>query len=245
MHLLKGDTSNADEKLVVTVTGETVQPVRLYYRVKDKRAVKRVFSKLKCMDYDADRDRYVWLYQKEAKKLRFKYPYSAIPVEERPIVIGSFFYESNNEMYLETRSIERAIEGIVFFDAYIKPYMASVEAVSVINKLFSLSEHTMDFSEYFDQEVIINPEDSANSLQAGLNQGKTLEEIVNKPLPLVERFPSYFHEDGVGPLKFVLQGRQYLAMQHWLGNTEYTLQDYIAKAINQLAEHEHQQETEH
>lgn len=114
MHIVNGDVSNADEKLVVTVTGEYVQPVRLYYRLKDKRAVKKVFSKLKCMDYDAGRDRYVWLYQKEAKKLTFKYPYSAVPAEQRPVVIGSFFSESVDEMYLEIRSIERALEGIVF-----------------------------------------------------------------------------------------------------------------------------------
>lgn len=238
MHIVNGDIPNADGKLVATVTGEYVQPVRLYYRVKDKRAVKKVFSKLKCMDYDADRDRYVWLYQKEAKKLAFKYPYLAVPAEQRPVVIGSFFSESVDEMYLEIRSIERAIEGIVFFDAYIKPYMASVESISIINKLFSFAEHTMDFSEYFDQAVIIDPEERIKHLQADLDQGSTLEETMNKPLPLVERFPCSFHEDGVSPLKFVLLSRQFLAMQHWLGNPEYTLQDYFSKMMNQPTEHQ-------
>ena len=238
MHIVNGDVSNADEKLVVTVTGEYVQPVRLYYRLKDKSAVKKVFSKLKCMDYDAGRDRYVWLYQKEAKKLTFKYPYSAVPAEQRPVVIGSFFSESVDEMYLELRSIERAIEGIVFFDAYIKPYMASVDSISVINKLFSFAEHTMDFSDYFGQEVTINPEEIVLRVQAELSQGKTLETLEKQSLPLVERFPCYFHEDGVTQLKLLLLSRQAIAVQHWMGNTEYTLQDYMLEVVNRQADHE-------
>jgi hypothetical protein len=232
MHIVNGDVSNADEKLVATVTGEYVQPVRLYYRLKDKRALKKVFSKLKCMDYDASRDRYVWLYQKEAKKLTFKYPYSAVPAEQRPVVIGSFFSESVDEMYLEVRSIERALQGIVFFDTYIKPYMASIDSISVINKLFSFAEHTMDFSDYFDQEVTINSEEKALQLQADFGQGKTLEKLEEQSLPLVERFPCYFNDDGVTPLKLLLLSRQSIAIQHWMGNTEYTLQDYMLEVVN-------------
>ncbi|MEA1048385.1 hypothetical protein U5801_00920 [Lamprobacter modestohalophilus] len=184
------------------------------------------------MDYDASRDRYVWLYQKEAKKLTFKYPYSAVPAEQRPVVIGSFFSKNFDEMYLEIRSIERALEGIVFFDAYIKPYMAIVDSISVINKLFSFAEHTMNFSDYFDQEVTINPEESVQQLQADLSQGKTLETFEKQSLSLVERFPCYFHEDGVTPLKLLLLSRQAIAIQHYMGNTEYTLQDYMLEVVN-------------
>ena len=52
------------------------------------------------------------------------------------------------------------------------------------------------------------------------------------PLPEVERFPSYFYEDGIALLKYSLQSRQYVAMQHWKGNKDYTLGDYITKIIN-------------
>ncbi|MBK5940164.1 hypothetical protein CCR96_13115 [Halochromatium roseum] len=135
-------------------------------------------------------------------------------------------------MYLEIRSIERALEGIVFFDAYIKPYMAHVDSISVINKLFSFAEHTMDFSDYFDQEVTINPEESAQQLKADLSQGKTPETLEKQSLPLVERFPSYFHEDGVTPLKLLLLSRQTIAIQHFMGNTEYTLHDYMLDIVN-------------
>lgn len=217
MQIVKSDISNKGKMLLATITGELVQPVRVYYRIQDKGAIMRVFSKLKCMDFDAKRDRYVWLYQKEAKKLIFKKPYSSIPSKYKPLVIGSFFLKQHNEMYLEARSIERAIEGMVFFDGYIKTYMAKVEDISIINKLFSPEENTMDFTDFFAREVIIDPEEKLNKLRADLDQGKTFEGILNETerelLPEVERFPSHFYEDGITPLKFTLRGRQYAALE--------------------------------
>lgn len=90
----------------------------------------------------------------------------------------------------------------------------------------------MDFSDYFDQEVTINPEESVQQLQVDLSQGKTFETFEKQLLPLVERFPCYFHEDGVTPLKLLLLSRQAIAIQHYTGNTEYTLQDYMLEVVN-------------
>jgi hypothetical protein len=229
MEIVTGDISSSDEKLLATITGELVQPVRVYYRMRDKVSIKRVFSKLKCIRFDSDRDRYAWLYQKEAKKLVFKKPYSSIPSKFKPIVIGSLFSKKSNEMYLETRSIERAIEGIVFFDTYIKADMAEVEDISIVNKLVSPKESTMDFSDFFDKEVASNTEEQNNEIRANLLGGiLTKKEL----LPEVERFPSHFHEDGILPLKLSLQSRQYVAIQHWHGNSDYTLTDYISEVVS-------------
>jgi hypothetical protein len=236
MQIVTGDISNKGKKLLATITGELVQPVRVYYRIRDKESIKRVFSKLKCIDFDAARDRYVWLYQKEAKKLTFKKPYSSIPSKYRPIVIGSFFTKKHNEMYLETRSIERAIKGIVFFNRHIKTCMAKIEDIGIVNKLFSLEENTMDFADFFDREVIIDPEEKLNKLEVNVNRGKTLDSILNEIekefLPEAERFPSHFYEDGIDWLKIALQSRQYVAMQHWRGNKSYTLKDYISEVVS-------------
>ena len=236
MQFVTSGTHKENKQLLATMTGEFVQPVRVYYRIQDKGALKRVFSKLKCIEFDRDRDRQVWLYQKEAKKLKFKNPYSSIPLEYKPLVIGSFFTKKDNEMYLETRSIERAIEGIVFFDKYIKRHIAKVEDVCIINRLFSLAENTAGFGSLFDKAVIIDPENTIKNFEIMHNQGKSLgsifEEQRKEPLPEVERFPSYYYEDGIELLKLSLQSRQYVAMQHWKGNIDYTLGDYITKIVS-------------
>ena len=232
-------SNNIDEKnkhLLATMTGEFVQPVRVYYKLKDKNAVKKVFSKLKCIEFDSTRNRQVWLYQKESKKIKFKKSYSSIPLDQRPIVLGSFFTNNNNEMYLEVRSIERAIEGIIFFEKYIKKYMALVTDISIINKLFSGSENTANFDSLFDKAVIINPDKNLDELNAFVDQRKSIssyfEETKKKTLPAVERFPAYLYEDGIEILKSTLQCRQYVAMQHWQGNKDYTLDDYVSKISN-------------
>ena len=64
------------KQLLMTMTGEIHQPVRLYYQVFDQAAVVKVFSALRCMDDDRDQTRWVWLYHGEAKKLKFHTAYS-------------------------------------------------------------------------------------------------------------------------------------------------------------------------
>ena len=233
MQLVTNNLNETNKKLVLTMTGEVLQPVRVYYDVKDNKAVKKIFSKLKCVEFDSTRNRQVWLYQKESKKIKFEKPYLSIPLEHRPIVIGSFFTCSNKEMYLEVRSIERAIEGIIFFDKHIKKYMAKVTDISIINKLFSGSENTTNFDSLFDNATIINPEKNIDELNAFVDQGKSIgsffEEKKKNTLPEVERFPSHYYEDGIEILTYTLKSRQYVAMQHWKGNKDYTLGDYISK----------------
>src|SRR5712692_1676290 len=72
----KGVCMAGEKQLLMTMTGEIHQPVRLYYTVYDQAAVLKVFSKLRCMDEDQDSQRWVWLYHGEAKKLKFHTSYS-------------------------------------------------------------------------------------------------------------------------------------------------------------------------
>lgn len=132
-------------------------------------------------------------------------------------------------MYLETRSIERAIEAILFFENYIKKYMAEIEDISIINKVFSPNENQMDFSDFFDKEVKITNEEKIKKIKSDLLGGDL---IGKESLPEVERFSSNFYEDGILPLKFSLQSRQYVAIQHWHGHSEYTLADYITEVVS-------------
>ena len=52
-------------------------------------------------------------------------------------------------------------------------------------------------------------------LQRGARQG----------LPEIERLPVHYYEDGIGGLALALRLRQIVAFQHWLGNSEYSLDD--------------------
>src|SRR5690349_24535720 len=73
-----------EKQSIQTLTGELFQPIRLYYRLHNKSAVQVAFNKLRCMEFDRMGQRWVWLYDNEAKRLRFNKPWSSIPAERRP-----------------------------------------------------------------------------------------------------------------------------------------------------------------
>ncbi len=82
---------NKEKLLQMTVTGEVVQPIRLYYQIVDKKRLIDRFRQLRCMGLDRTNNRWVWLYSHESKMLKFKKSYQSIPKEMHPIVIGAFF----------------------------------------------------------------------------------------------------------------------------------------------------------
>jgi hypothetical protein len=53
-------------------------------------------------------------------------------------------------------------------------------------------------------------------------------------LPEIERFPIHFYEDGIDGFAMTLRYRQTVALQHWLGNTEYTLMDAIRASVKSM-----------
>src|SRR5947207_8604689 len=125
-----------EKKLLMTMTGEIHQPVRLYYQVFDQAAVLHAFAKLRCLDEDQDNHRWVWLYHGEAKKLKFHTSYSAIPRQMRPIVLGVFRFTSAQDMTLDVRSCERATHAVVFFDRYLARSITRVTHAAIVNHLF-------------------------------------------------------------------------------------------------------------
>src|SRR5215475_15001173 len=127
---------DSEKQLLMTMTGEMHQPVRLYYEVPDQAAVLQAFTKLRCLDEAQDNHRWVWLYQGEAKKLKFHKSYSAIPRQMRPIVLGVFRFPSAQDMTLDVRSCERATHAVVFFDRYLARSIARVTHAAIVNRLF-------------------------------------------------------------------------------------------------------------
>src|SRR3954453_14847451 len=118
-----------DRQIIKTMTGEIFLPTRLYYKLHSKSDLQARFSNLRCMNYDRAGDRWVWLYDGEAKNLKLSVPYSSIPPDKRPIILGLFYSRVGDQMYLDVGSVERAIKAIEFFDKRIKRVVAEVEYV--------------------------------------------------------------------------------------------------------------------
>jgi len=230
-----------EKALLATITGEIFQPVRVYYDLFDKEKAIKSIRKLRCIDYDKSKDRWVWLYSDEAKRIKLKKSYSDIPKKLRPIVIGSFFFKKQDEMYLELRSTERTTEAIVFFDRYIDRSIAKVIDVVVVNRLFSTDGYKINLDTLFDEKNVIieNPDDILNKMEPLKEEKNAIKRIfgawsfmkksMKKPFPEVERFPIHFYEDGIKSLKAALIMRQSIAIEHWKGNKDFTSLDLFKK----------------
>ena len=203
-----------DKKLLqATITGEAVQPIRLYYQIIDEERLIRSFEQLRCMDFDNVNDRWVWLYAHESKALKFMKPYSSIPAELHPIVIGSFFLRNDDELFLDLRSFERAIEAISFFDKHVGRAVARITHAAVVNRLFDANEQFVPNLDIF------------------FGSNEFTEKDTGRRTPEVEKFPVHFYEDGISSIKLVLRMRQIMACEHWKGNTDCTLSDVIKRAV--------------
>lgn len=218
-----------------TTTGELFQLIRIYYQVFNQATVLGAFKKLRCIDFDGTRNRWVWLFEHEAKKLRFGKPHSQLPKEIRPVVIGSFTFRGEDQMFLDVRSLERATQAIEFFDKRINRRAAKVTNLRIVNKLFEATRETAQQviqqspDSFFDCDNVARP---AEALMAGIEQLKKEEDIETRrqqalawieqhaqaPLAEVEEMPTHFYEDGIEPLKLALKFRQLELMKHWKGN---------------------------
>src|SRR6266852_2904033 len=132
----------ADQVILATVTGEYFQPVRLHYRVFDHKGLLLAFNKLRCLVHVPTQQRWVWLYDHEAKHLEFKRSYAQISEHLHPVVIGSFFLRTNDRLLLDLRCCERATSAIEFFDKHLPRSVAKVTEAEVVNKLFSAAENS-------------------------------------------------------------------------------------------------------
>jgi hypothetical protein len=236
----------ADQSLLATMTGEHFQPVRLHYKVLNRPGLLKAFEKLRCLEYDPDRKRWVWLYAHEAKKLRFQRSYAQFPKEVHPIVIGAFFVRTKESLLLDLRSCERALLAIPFFDAHLPRKLVELENAEIVNRLFPATETNLTLTPdaLFDRQIGtgIDPEalvervvektagirDPEGKMQIALDY---LQSRAKESLPEIERLPVHYAEDGIGGFKLALLLRQMVAMQHWQGHPDYSLDDAIRSVV--------------
>jgi hypothetical protein len=190
------------------------------------------------MEYVPSQHRWVWLYTKEARKLKFRQN----PKTDAPIVLGEFLFKEPGQGVLNLRSFERATQAIVFFDRHIARSILRATALTLINRLFHAEEVVSlpSLDQLFEEAEVreLDPDAflrTAKELVAGIDDiqerfallDKHFEEGAQTPMPEAEQLPLHFYEDGIDPLRTQLTIRQVIAMEHWKGNTDYTWADYV------------------
>ncbi len=229
----------ADKPILATITGDFFQPVRLHYRVFNDKELSQALSKLSCVKLDSPRQRWVWLYEDEARGLLFTQSYAQISEKLRPIVLGSLFHRTNDTLLLDLRSCERALAAIPFFDKHIPRGVAKITEAEVANKLYSAAK-PLSPEDVFDHQPSTARDPKAEfqrlaeqmthgrSIRARLNIAfKAIQAASQQPLAATERIPVHYYEDGIAGFQLALTLRQIVAKEHWFGNTTYTLFDAI------------------
>ena len=226
-----------------TTTGEIFQPIRVHYNVKNQSELINEFIKLQCIDHEPIHNRCVWLYVAEARKIQFVNQ----PPEKESIIIGEFIFKGKDELVLNLRSIERALEAIVFFDQYLSRNNVSVTDITMINRLFDIEEirsiKSIDYLFEGSDVLVRNPDKITQELMDIKSKAKSeidrfiefehyIQKLVKEPEPAIERFPFNYYENGINSLKFALAQRQKTAIGHWKGNTKYTAMDAIKDMLN-------------
>lgn len=236
-----------EKQLLGTVTGELYQPIRLHYKLFDQKRIIKIFRKIRCLDFDPSQNRWVWLYDFEAKKLTFEKSYSSIPRHLHPIVIGSFFIRAENLLLLDLRSFERATKAIVFFDKFIPRSVAKVTHAEIVNRLFDSTEKDSTPTNIFDNNISeeIDPDAYVKSLMDMTSKITNIEkkreivtshitESMKKPLHEMEKFPTNYYEDGIQSLETALTIRQTIALKHWYGDKNFTFFDLMLNSNLQM-----------
>ena len=224
------------------MTGEVFMLAQVRVEIYDQTKLIEKFRTLKCMEYDATQDRWLWIYRKEASHLKFNVPFKKIPRNCRDVILGSFFLRDDGRGYLNTNSFDRAIAAIPFFDKELGRDVLKFTSLDIVNRLIDQEELEIglhqsyfgDFDPYerdFDQEmrerisaiekIAISKEHKFQLIQ------EQTETRTKEQLDLVERIACHYYEEGLSGLEMILRMRQHIAIQHCLGNTEFSLYDGI------------------
>jgi hypothetical protein len=231
------------DHFAMTTTGEIMQPIRLHYEVLDGAQLRATFASLHCLDNDAPRKRWVWLYTEEAQSLPFKDRRAADNT-----VLGEFVFKGSEEVVLNLRSLERATNAILFFDEHIPRTVARVTDVTVSNRLLSVAEASSlrSLDQYF-EHADVDVKDPASLVETLKDMASSIpddrerlaavmhymDEKAKQPVPAMERFPLEYYDEGIQAVEAFLAPHTVIAMQHWQGNTDYTRHDLIQSMLRE------------
>jgi len=229
-------------QLLLTMTGEPLQPVRLYYAIPNKVAVTRILLGLRCVA-EAAHGLWLWHYADEATALKFSRAPQDLPEEVHPIILGCFRFPAKDKAVLEVRSFERAIEAARFFGPLFGPEVV-LSRLRVLNRLLEAPDNASGLEridKLLDQNVVtIDPAETEAAIEAAMAKCRSKEEKLRAymayaeerrmvDVPLVEDFPLAPEEEtpDFQHLAMTLHLRSLRCFEHWNGNTHLTLADVI------------------
>ena len=244
-------TPTTDRHLLVTMTNEPFQPVRLYYAVVDHALIRRKLAGLRCVVEAPSEGCRQWLFHAEAASLRFPGGgYDDVPKKARPIVLGRIRFPEHGTMTLETNSLDRAIAGARFFGPRLGPAVVAMRC-RLVNRCFAAHEGQPDkLMATLDRDVtVIDPRVAEAALKhrfAGVRSTQDAERVAAESfeehlkskddVPMVEDFPLAPEEEtpDFNHLATTLQFRFVRAFEHWRGNTDLTLVAIILRTVQQM-----------
>ncbi len=237
-----GDTPAATRELIKTKTGEFFQPIRLYYRIKGMSGARVAFKKLRCIDYEADDNHWVWGYDNEAKKILFEISFADIHPDDKPLILGIFSPLSDNQLCLDVGSIDRALKAIAFFGKHIKLFVAKIEYAAIYNQL---PANRNDYpgirydklfagvdTDIFDQKAA----DRQSDLETAISSGDISDVLGGSKFDLIEGFRVDTDEDGMKQLLFQLHINQAIAFAKLKGHKDAKLSDLVQAFMKVLEE---------
>ncbi|MEM8778876.1 MAG: hypothetical protein AAGF26_08410, partial [Cyanobacteria bacterium P01_G01_bin.49] len=207
-----------------------------------------------CMQYHPASDRWYWLYDEEAKKIRFEQSYNKIPKDQQPIPLGYFRFLDEQTMILEVRSFQRMLEGVKFFNNRLNWRAAEPVRLRLVNKFFGSPPNETpkpptSFAEFFDHDdiTIHSPEvleqelieveshyDDPEEKQAAVTA--YMEEKSKQKLPEIEEIAVSIHDEGISILEMALRMKHIEAWEHWQGNEGFTQHDLIQSMLASIPE---------
>jgi hypothetical protein len=245
----QGANTAAGKILLVTMTREPFQPVRLYYSIPGRSFVTERLRNLKCV-VEAPAERcWQWLYHAEAASLQIAAGFDVVPVERRPIVLGRIRFPKTGGMTIQTNSIDRAVAAARFFAPHIGPEVVAMRC-RVVNRCFSAGEGDPDdLMKTLDQDVtVIDPRVAEARFEREFKGVRTWEDAERaaseslqkqlaekKDVPLVEDYPLAPEEETpeFRDLATGLGFRFVRALEHWNGNTDLTLTAIIMRTVEE------------
>ncbi len=238
-----------DRYLLVTMTNEPFQPVRLYYAIADPAPVLKKLRSLECVAEAPAESCWHWLFEAEAASLRFAGGYEDVPKEKRPILLGRIRFPTEGIMTLQTNSIQRAIVGAGFFGSCLGP-LSVLSRCRLVNRFFAAEEGAPEeLMQTLDQNVtVVDAREAEAVFNQEIQSAATMEEVEhiataslerrlksNQDVPMVEDIPLAPEEETpeLTHLTITLQLRLIRAMEHWQGNTDLTLTSLIVRAVKE------------
>lgn len=246
---MKSPTKHQNARpLLVTMTKEPFQPVRLYYRIPARPTVINKLRGLECVVEDPTERCWQWLFHGEAKPLRFaRSGYGDVPKERQPIILGRIRFPRVGGMTLQTNSIERAVQAARFFAPHLGPRVVAMRC-RVVNRCFAADEGAPDeLLKNLDRNVtVIDPRAAEAEMEEDFKGVRSMDEVERraakrlektlksgKDVPLVEDFP-LAPEEETSDFQHLATGlgfRFVRAMEHWHGNTHLTLTAIIVRTV--------------